>query len=175
MRRHERIGFGAHVRLRTCTAVSLGLVALSAVGVSSVAAAPLQTARAGEAACFLPKTKFLFHAGLAFGAFHRYIYKPFKAGTFSGSGKVAAIAKAALAAAFVYHEVNEALKQVPCSHTLQVLATPLTAASSAIQAAETKLKSGGLPDIASLGSSFDALGNQAAGTGLSIKDIAHSI
>jgi hypothetical protein len=24
--------------------------------------------------------KFVLHAGLAFGAFHRYIYKPFKAG-----------------------------------------------------------------------------------------------
>src|SRR5581483_11172464 len=105
----------------------LAIVALGAAGVSSVAAAPLQTTRVGGPTCFLPKTKFLFHAGLAFGAFHRYIYKPFKAGTFTGSGKVAAIAKAALAAAFIYHEVKEALKQVPCSHTLQVLATPLTA------------------------------------------------
>jgi len=34
----------------------------------------------------LPTAKFVLHAGLALGAFHRYIYKPFKAGPFtSGS------------------------------------------------------------------------------------------
>src|SRR5579872_4769375 len=142
MRRHERIGFGAHVRLRTCTADSLGLVALSAVGVSSVAAAPLQTARAGEAACFLPKTKFLFHAGLAFGAFHRYIYKPFKAGSFSGPDKVKTIAKAAIAAAFVYHELHEALNQAQCSSTLAVLVSPITAVLGLITNATNSLKGG---------------------------------
>jgi hypothetical protein len=29
------------------------------------------------------KTKFVLHAGLAFGAFHRYLYKPYQAGTFN--------------------------------------------------------------------------------------------
>jgi len=31
----------------------------------------------------LAKTKFVLHAGLAFGAFHRYIYEPFRSGAFT--------------------------------------------------------------------------------------------
>src|SRR4051794_5328427 len=58
------------------------------------------------------KTKFALHAGLAFGAFHRYIYKPLKERRFSGGllhHKLATL-KAALAAAFAYHEVKLALQ-----------------------------------------------------------------
>src|SRR5690242_16468136 len=58
------------------------------------------------------KTKFALHAGLAFGAFHRYIYKPLKEGKFSGGlfhHKLATL-KAALAAAFAYHEIRIALE-----------------------------------------------------------------
>ncbi len=48
------------------------------------------------------KTKFVFHAGLAFGAFHRYIYKPFRAGSFSRPlSHKKALLKAAVAALFV--------------------------------------------------------------------------
>lgn len=32
------------------------------------------------------KTKFVLHAGLAFGAFHRFIYAPYKANTRRGVG-----------------------------------------------------------------------------------------
>jgi hypothetical protein len=163
------------VRARVCIVTCLFVFALAGWGASTVAAAPLQSAQRTAATCFFPKTKFLFHAGLAFGAFHRYIYKPYKAGTFTGSGKVAAIAKAALASVFVYHEIHEAQKQVSCSHTLQVLESPLTKLMSVLKAAETKLKAGSLPNIAALGRSFDAIGTQAGGLGLTIKDIAHGI
>src|SRR5581483_11234934 len=57
------------------------------------------------------KTKFVLHAGLAFGAIHRYIYKPYKQGKFAGGlfhHKLATI-KAALAAGFAYHEIRLAL------------------------------------------------------------------
>src|SRR5881275_2563083 len=56
------------------------------------------------------KTKFVLHAGLAFGAFHRWIYKPAKAGELAHPFQhPLTAAKAALAAAFVYHEVKLAL------------------------------------------------------------------
>ena len=53
------------------------------------------------------KTKFLLHAGLAFGAFHRYIYKPFRAGVFSHPflHKLSLI-KAGLAVLFINHELR---------------------------------------------------------------------
>ena len=52
----------------------------------------------------------MLHAGLAFGAFHRWIYKPAKAGDLSHplEHKLTTV-KAALAAAFVYHELKLAL------------------------------------------------------------------
>ena len=45
------------------------------------------------------KTKFVLHMGLAFGAFHRYVYKPWKSGSFSSGakGRVKAILKAGTA------------------------------------------------------------------------------
>ena len=42
------------------------------------------------------KTRFLLHAGLAFGAFHRYIYQAYKNGDFTNK-KVRAFAKAGVA------------------------------------------------------------------------------
>ncbi len=54
------------------------------------------------------KTKFALHAGLAFGAFHRYLWKPYRAGTFGkgASGRVTAFVKGGLAALFVKREVR---------------------------------------------------------------------
>ena len=45
------------------------------------------------------KTKFVLHTGLAIGAFRRYIYKPWKAGTLKqgADGRTAALVKAAAA------------------------------------------------------------------------------
>ncbi|GAC1436792.1 MAG: hypothetical protein NVSMB51_09010 [Solirubrobacteraceae bacterium] len=91
------------------------------------------------------KTKFVFHAGLAFGAFHRYIYKPFKAGNLTQGGilkhKKAAL-KAGLAGLFAYHEIKLALKDAKSSPLLSKLLTPLTALQSKLQALGTRLKRG---------------------------------
>ena|SRR5947209_4144739 len=86
------------------------------------------------------KTKFVLHAGLAFGAFHRYIYKPYKEGKFSGGllhHKLATV-KAALAAAFAYHEVRLALDDARSSKILSKLLSPLLA----LQTKLSSLKSG---------------------------------
>ena len=54
------------------------------------------------------KTKFVLHTGLAIGAFRRYIYKPWKAGTFEqgADGRTAALVKAAAAGAFTANELR---------------------------------------------------------------------
>lgn len=54
------------------------------------------------------KTKFVLHTGLAIGAFRRYIYKPWKAGTFKkgAEGRTTALVKAAAAGAFTANEVR---------------------------------------------------------------------
>ncbi len=54
------------------------------------------------------KTKFVIHVGLAFGAFHRYIYDPYKAGAFraGAGGRTKALLKAGAAALYAAHELE---------------------------------------------------------------------
>ena len=56
------------------------------------------------------KTRFALHAGLALGAFHRYIYKPLRSGGFKAGAekRKRTIAKAAIAGAFALHELKVA-------------------------------------------------------------------
>ncbi len=91
----------------------------------------------------LAKTKFVFHSGLAFGAFHRYIYKPVRAGDLRHpfSHKLALI-KAGIAAAFVYHELKLALHDAQSSPTLSKLVSPITALQMKFAGLDGKLRSG---------------------------------
>jgi len=73
------------------------------------------------------KTKFVLHAGLAFGLFHHYIYKPFKAGDFSHPLRhKLAILDAVLAAKFIEHEVTLARQDARSSKLLSKVVLPLT-------------------------------------------------
>jgi hypothetical protein len=89
------------------------------------------------------KTKFILHVGLAGGAFHRWIYKPFKAGAFSKplSHKLA-IVKAALSSLFIYHELKLAATDAKSSKILSTLVAPITAAVAAMSALRSKLVKG---------------------------------
>jgi hypothetical protein len=91
------------------------------------------------------KTKFLLHAGLAFGAFHRYLWKPYQAGTFGkgASGRVTAFIKGGLAALFVKREVRLASEDVKANPTLcRNIAAPLASIGNDVQGAVDKLKGG---------------------------------
>lgn len=91
----------------------------------------------------LAKTKFVLHAGLAFGAFHRWIYKPLKAGelTHPLSHKLATL-KAAAAAVFTYHELKLALAAAQADPTLSHLVAPITALQNKLSGVGSSLKSG---------------------------------
>jgi hypothetical protein len=81
----------------------------AAAGAHSAPAKPAVAAASTVQASTLAVPKFIFHAGLAFGAFHHFIYLPFKAGKFtSGSflSKIKNYVEAAAAAVFVFHETK---------------------------------------------------------------------
>ena len=81
------------------------------------------------------KTKFVFHAGLAFGAFHHFVYLPIKAGDLSHPFEhKLTILKMGLAGAFVYHEVKLAAQDVQSSKILSTLFSPLTLLAAKIKA-----------------------------------------
>ena len=79
----------------TYVAVLLVMVALATAGCGSSSSSTSSSAAGASSSAStstsstpnvgrLPTAKFVLHAGLAFGAFHHWIYKPFKAGAFSG-------------------------------------------------------------------------------------------
>lgn len=92
------------------------------------------------------KTKFVLHTGLAFGAFHRYLYKPYRAGTFTTGSKLhraLAFGKAGAAALFIKREVRLSIADVQANPTLcKTLAAPLGTLADNISAVVTRLKGG---------------------------------
>jgi hypothetical protein len=125
------------------------------------------------------KTKFLLHAGLAFGAFHRYIYKPLRNGALrSGApGRLKVLLKGGAAALFAVHELKLAHDDALSSDLLRPLANKVDGLGSKLAGLATSLKSGSLNPAAILGSSdaVNALGSASSGLGVGIKDISKGL
>lgn len=134
-----------------------------------------QSAGSSDQKVRLAKTKFVLHAGLAFGAFHRYIYKPFRSGRFAGGGRVrksVIVVKGAAAGLFAYHEVKLALTDAHSSPLLSKLVSPLTALSSGLQGIAGKLKRGQASptEIQQSNSQIDSVRQQSAASGAPVSD-----
>jgi hypothetical protein len=122
------------------------------------------------------KTKFVLHMGLAFGAFHRYIYKPAQAGTFkSGAdGRVRAFAKAGAAGLFIVHELKEAHKDALSDDKLRPLADKIGNLGATLGGLGASLKRGSFDAnaIASGAGAVSSLASASNGLGAGIKDLA---
>jgi hypothetical protein len=123
-----------------CGSSSSGSSSASANAVSSTSSST--TPNVGR----LPTVKFALHAGLAFGAFHRWIYKPLKNGTFSGGvlKHKLALVKAGLAGLFAYHELKIAIQDAHASPKLQKLVAPVTALGDKLKSIGDSAKSGNI-------------------------------
>ena len=118
------------------------------------------------------KTKFVLHAGLAFGAFHRYIYKPFRTGKLGdGLFKNKAVKiKAALAAAFAYHELRLALNAARGSKILSKALAPLLALQTKLSSMRTALKRGDTSQVPSANAAVDSASSASKAAGAPIQD-----
>ncbi|GAB3658461.1 hypothetical protein GCM10027589_19070 [Actinocorallia lasiicapitis] len=119
------------------------------------------------------KTRFTADMGLAFGTFHRWIYKPYQAGTFkSGAqGQKTAIAKAVAAGAFAVSRLNAGRKLVTADPTLcKYLKAPVDSVAATVQNAVNGLKSGDTSAIAGAGAAIDSAQKAAQGAGVNITD-----
>jgi len=120
------------------------------------------------------KTKFVFHAGLAFGAFHRYIYKPFRAGSFSRPlSHKKALLKAAVAALFVVHEVKKAREAAQSSPLLTKLFSPLAALENKVTGLRSSFRGGRAEpaQIDSANSDITSIGQKSASSGAPVRDL----
>jgi len=150
------------------TAAAGGGVSATATAVASASVVP--TSCPTEASGFA-KTTFLAHAALGFGAFHRYIYKPYQAGTFrSGAhGRLTAFVKAGLAALFIKREVRLSLAAAQNSPALcKLILTPLRTVSETVGAAVSKLKQGDASGISSVEGAVSQVESQASSQGANI-------
>jgi hypothetical protein len=119
------------------------------------------------------KTKFALHAGLAFGAFHRYLWKPYRAGTFGkgASGRVTAFVKAGLAALFVKREVRLADEDVKADPTLcHAIAAPLASIGNDVQGAVDRVRGGDGSGIDGIDSAISSTESAAGRDGAPITE-----
>jgi hypothetical protein len=127
----------------------------------------------------LPKTRFLLHAGLAFGAFHRYILKALQNGGFTAAAgsRTKTFVKAALAGAFVVREIIQMDKFANADKTLCKIVPNIDGVNTALSGLIAKLKgsTATATDLTSVSSTFDSLQSQAGSLGATIKDRASKI
>jgi hypothetical protein len=119
------------------------------------------------------KTKFVLHSGLAFGAFHRYLYKPYQAGTFKkgADGRIKAFIKGGLAALFIKREVRLASQDVKANPTLcKAIAAPLGKIGDGVQSAFDKLKSGDASGVTSVNSLVSSVEGSSSKDGVAITE-----
>jgi hypothetical protein len=128
-------------------------------------------------AALFDKTRFLLHMGLAYFAFHHFVYAKWKAGDFKSgaSHRTSNIIKAALAVLFTYHELHKAYDIAKGSHskTLHLLIAPLSALFGLFNSAYAKAKKGQLPDstMSGLNGSAGSFASTAGKAGYGFHDI----
>ncbi len=125
------------------------------------------------------KTKFVIHMGLAFGAFHRYVYKPFRAGAFGSgaAGRTKALVKAGAAALYAVHELKTAREDALADEHLRPLAEKVGRLLSRLTSLGGSLKGGALNVGAIVGAAgaVSSLGSESSGVGAAIKEVAPAL
>lgn len=135
--------------------------------------APFDASCPTENTTSFAKTKFVAHAGLGFGAFHRYLYKPYRDGKFKSgaSGRFWTFSKAGLSALFIKREVRLASEDVKASPMLcKALAAPLANIGNSISAAYDKLKGGDASGLDSVNNSISQVESTSSADGTPIQE-----
>jgi hypothetical protein len=147
---------------------TIGAPAPSASPTTSVACPSAPTRK-------LAKTRFVANAGLAAGAFKRYIYDSHKAGRFKAGapGRKAAIVKAAAAGLFIMDQLRRARANVQADPTLcRILREPLDRLAAAASGLTDKLRRGevDVTDIAAVSGGLEGFRRTAGSAGAGFKD-----
>ncbi len=125
------------------------------------------------------KTKFVLHLGLAFGAFHRYVYAPYRAGAFrSGApGRIKAMIKAGTAALYAVHELKTANEDALSDEHLRPLAEKVEALLSRLTSLGGLLKGGSFDPGAVIGAAgaVSALGAASGSLGAVVKEVSPAL
>lgn len=120
------------------------------------------------------KTRFVLHLGVAAFMVH-YVYKKYKDGKLSHF-HMFTIIKAAAATLIAVHEMKKAydIAKTSNSKTLQLLIKPMTALTSTINTAYTKLKHGDTSGLNAANSQENSFASLASKDGYGFKDTTPS-
>lgn len=119
------------------------------------------------------KTRLAADLGLTAGTFHRYIYKPWKAGTFNkgAHGRTLAIAKAIGTAALDAKLITNAAANVKANPTLcNVLYQPLQSLGGEVSKLKSDVLSGNLGAIGNVEGLVSGLVSKATSNGLPVTE-----
>ena len=141
----------------------------AAAGQASSSTASPTTGSCAEAGTRkIPKTRLLADLGLTYGAFHRYLYKPYQAGAFhkGASGRTKAIVKAGLASAAILKLLSNAGKNAAADPTLCKYVPNIDNVKAGLTGLVAKIKgdTATSSDVSNLGSQFDQLKNSTGFT-----------
>jgi len=115
----------------------------------------------------IPKTRVLADLGISAGAFHRYIYKPIKSGSFTGAtktSKVVILVKGAVAAGAIAHFLGNAIDNARSDATLCKYVPNMTQIKTKLTAMGSQLRGGDTSQVDSTNSSFTDLQHQTGFT-----------
>jgi hypothetical protein len=152
MKRVLALILGLMVMFGGATACSSSGKSTTAASSASQAAAghASQSASAANASCAqagtrkIPKTRLLADLGLTYGAFQRYLYKPYKAGAFQkgANGRTKALIKAGLATAAIVKLLSNASKNAAADPTLCKYVPNINNIKSSLSTLAGKVKDG---------------------------------
>lgn len=163
----------------TATATSITSSAAAAAAAAGAGGSTASPTTGGSATCptsnttNFAKSKFVLHVGLAAGTFHRYLYKPFTAGTFhkGASGRVTGLIKGGATALFDEHEIRLAITDVKASPALcKVLIAPLSAVADKFGAMKSKLTGGDTSSLDTANSDLASISSTSAKDGAPITE-----
>jgi hypothetical protein len=116
----------------------------------------------------IPKTRLLADLALTYGAFHRYLYKPYKAGAFrkGADGRIKAIIKAGLATAVIVKLLSNAKENAAADPTLCKYVPTMDNIKASLSTLADKIKGGSATssDADTTNSLFDQLKNSTGFT-----------
>ena len=163
---------GARAAALVALAVVLGLVASGCGSGKTTTTTNAQGQTTVSCTIHFAKTKFVVHAGVAAGAFYRYIYNPYRAGTFkkNAPGRKKALVKAAATSLVVVHELKIASRDAQCDGpALKKVAGPIRGLLDAVSSLKAIETGSGLGAIAAAATAFDTLKTASAEAGAAIK------
>ena len=121
----------------------------------------------------LPKARFVADVGLAFGSFHHWIWKPYRAGKLAKGAdhRLINIGKAGVAAALTAHLMKNARENVQADPTLcNAIGEPIAKLSDLVSNLKSKLVHGDFATLTTVAGAVTSLSSLMGQHGLPVKE-----